>query len=128
MLRHDNETFSGVEQDFAYNLAGTAAAGQVGSVTEINGNDSYTVSYLYDNPGDVSIKKYHIPTTPGAITYNDTEWQFGDYISFGDGGRVPMTLTQLATSDGGQTWNPTTEQFDYAYDPLEPDACTSRCE
>src|SRR5438445_5423756 len=73
--------------------------------------------WLYDGAGDVSVKKYHIPTTPGASTYNDTEWQFGDYISFGpSGNRVPRTLVQLASTDGGTTWNPTSEEFDYAYD------------
>jgi YD repeat-containing protein len=107
---------SGVREDFTYVQPDNPGAGRVANIKETNGSDDYTVFYSYNLQSDLDVKTYRTPVTPGATQHQDRKWQFSDYISLGGGQRVPQTMSELVSTDGGATWNPSTEVFQYAYD------------
>ena len=106
------DNLSGVAQSMSYVSSGVAI-GNISSVTETNGSDSYTTSYSYNSTGDRSVATYTTQSALGLST--TTKWKYSDYIQVGEptsGTRVFSTLTALDSSSDAMT----SEQFHYVYD------------
>lgn len=107
------DNLSGISQAISYYTSGTFI-GQVQSVTETNGPDSYSSAYTYWETGE---RKTSTHTTQSALGLSDTvKWQYDDYGAFGSdptkASRAFMTLVNLDSSTGART----SEEFHYLYD------------
>ncbi len=96
---------SGVVDTITYQTTG-AAIGQISSVGEVNGANTYSSTYGYDAYGQRSSVIYGI----GA---NSTTWQYANYVTVGDplkNQRVFQTMRKIVGI------NPTAEEYQYTYD------------
>lgn len=96
---------SGVTQDFTYETIG-GGKGQVGSVTETNGADSYSTSYSYNAAGERETAVY---VTPNGTT----SYKYSDYVQVGNAASPSRVFQTLNKTVSGTS---TSEEFHYRYD------------
>lgn len=107
------DNLSGVSQSMAYVTSG-AGKGNLASISETNGLDTYSCTYSYNVYGDKEIATY---TTQVALGLPDTvKWKYWNFLPVGnptDGNRSFQNLASINVS----TSSLTSEEFQYSIDP-----------